>query len=71
MEGHAGTRQLNPTDAEDAPVDPVAVTEQEQAGQEPREAQPKGQPQRRRTMRRTAVRRAWAEDGRRVSASGC
>ena len=34
MEGDAGTRQLNPTDAEDAPDDSVAVTEQEQTGQE-------------------------------------
>jgi Mce-associated membrane protein len=30
MEGDAGTRQLNPTDAQDTPDDPVAVTEQEQ-----------------------------------------
>ena len=29
MEGDAGTRQLNPTDAEDAPDDSVAVSEQE------------------------------------------
>ena len=34
MEGDAGTRQLNPTDAEDAPDDSVAVTEQEQTDQE-------------------------------------
>ena len=34
MEGDAGTRQLNPTDAEDAPEDSVAVTEQEQTSQE-------------------------------------
>jgi Mce-associated membrane protein len=34
MEGDAGTRQLNPTDAEDAPDDSVAVSEQEQTGQE-------------------------------------
>jgi Mce-associated membrane protein len=34
MEGDAGTRQLNPTDAEDAPDDSVAVTEQEQTSQE-------------------------------------
>jgi Mce-associated membrane protein len=32
MEGDAGTRQLNPTDAEDAPDDSVAVTEQELIG---------------------------------------
>ena len=31
MEGDAGTRQLNPTDAEDAPDDSVAVSEQEQS----------------------------------------
>ena len=34
MEGDAGTRQLNPTDAEDAPDDSVAVSEQEQTGHE-------------------------------------
>ncbi len=34
MEGDAGTRQLNPTDAEDAPDDPVAVSEQEQISQD-------------------------------------
>ena len=34
MEGDAGTRQLNPTDAEDAPNDSVAVSEQEPTGQE-------------------------------------
>jgi Mce-associated membrane protein len=34
MEGDAGTRQLNPTDAEDAPEDPVAVSESEQTTQE-------------------------------------
>ena len=34
MEGDAGTRQLNPTDAEDAPDDSVAVSEQEPTGQE-------------------------------------
>jgi Mce-associated membrane protein len=34
MEGDAGTRQLNPTDAEDAPDDSVAVSEQEQTSQE-------------------------------------
>ena len=34
MEGDAGTRQLNPTDAQDTPHDSAAVTEQEQAGQE-------------------------------------
>jgi Mce-associated membrane protein len=32
MEGDAGTRQLNPTDAQDAPDDSVAVSEQEQTG---------------------------------------
>jgi Mce-associated membrane protein len=35
MEGDAGTRQLNPTDAEDAPDHSVAVSEQEQTGQDP------------------------------------
>jgi len=30
MEGDAGTRQLNPTDAEDTPEHSVAVSEQEQ-----------------------------------------
>jgi Mce-associated membrane protein len=34
MEGDAGTSQLNPTDAEDAPDDSVAVTESEQTSQE-------------------------------------
>ncbi len=34
MEGDAGTRQLNPTDAEDAPEDSVAVSEPEQTSQE-------------------------------------
>jgi Mce-associated membrane protein len=34
MEGDAGTRQLNPTDAEDAPDDSVAVSDQEQTTQE-------------------------------------
>ncbi|WNG93048.1 hypothetical protein [Mycobacterium sp. ITM-2016-00318] len=37
MEGDAGTRQLNPTDAEDAPDDSVAVSEQEQTSQEHRD----------------------------------
>ena len=36
MEGDAGTRQLNPTDAEDAPQDSVAVPEQEQTDKEQR-----------------------------------
>ena len=31
MEGDAGTRQLNPTDAQDTPDDSVAVSEQEQS----------------------------------------
>lgn len=34
MEGDAGTRQLNPTDAEAAPDDSVAVSEQEQTDQD-------------------------------------
>lgn len=34
MEGDAGTSQLNPTDANDAPDDSVAVAEQEQTSQE-------------------------------------
>lgn len=34
MEGDAGTRQLNPTDAEDAPDDPVAVSEEDQTTRE-------------------------------------
>jgi Mce-associated membrane protein len=34
MEGDAGTRQLNPTDAEDAPDESVAVSEQEQTSEE-------------------------------------
>jgi Mce-associated membrane protein len=34
MEGDAGTRQLNPTDAEDTPDHSVAASEQEQTGQE-------------------------------------
>ena len=40
MEGHAGTRQLNPTDAEDAPDESVAVSEQEQTDQEPEDSPP-------------------------------
>jgi Mce-associated membrane protein len=34
MEGDAGTRQLNPTDAQDTPDDSVAVSEPEQTGQQ-------------------------------------
>src|SRR5690242_8824248 len=34
MEGDAGTRQLNPTDAQDTPDDSVAVSDQEQTTQE-------------------------------------
>jgi Mce-associated membrane protein len=34
MEGDAGTRQLNPTDAKDAPDDSVAVTDHEQTNSE-------------------------------------
>ena len=34
MEGDAGASRLNPTDAEDAPDDSVAVSEQEQTGHE-------------------------------------
>ena len=34
MEGDAGTRRLNPTDAENTPDKSVAVSEQEQTGQE-------------------------------------
>lgn len=34
MEGDAGTRQLNPTDAQDSPDHSVAVSEQEKIGQE-------------------------------------
>ncbi len=34
MEGDAGTRRLNPTDAQDAPDESVAVSEQEQTDQE-------------------------------------
>ena len=40
MEGHAGARQLNPTDAEDAPDESVAVSEQEQISQEPDDSPP-------------------------------
>ena len=40
MEGHAGTRQLNPTDAEDAPDGSVAVSEQGQTSQEPQASPP-------------------------------
>lgn len=39
MEGDAGTRQLNPTDAKDAPDDSVEVSEQEPTGQEHQESQ--------------------------------
>ncbi len=38
MEGDAGTRQLNPTDAEDAPDDSVAVSEQEHTDHEHHDA---------------------------------
>jgi Mce-associated membrane protein len=34
MEGDAGTRQLNPTDAQDTPDDSVAAAEQEQTGEQ-------------------------------------
>jgi Mce-associated membrane protein len=40
MEGHAGTRRLNPTDAEDAPDQSVAVSEQQKISQEPEDSQP-------------------------------
>ena len=40
MEGDAGTRRLNPTDAEDAPDQSVAVSEQEQISQEPEDSPP-------------------------------
>jgi Mce-associated membrane protein len=40
MEGHAGTRRLNPTDAEDAPDESVAVSEQEQTSQQPEDSAP-------------------------------
>ena len=40
MEGHAGTGQLNPTDAEDAPDRSVVVSEQEQTSQEPADSPP-------------------------------
>jgi Mce-associated membrane protein len=43
MEGDAGTRQLNPTDAEDAPNDSVAVSEQEPTGQEHRDSPATGE----------------------------
>lgn len=38
MEGHAGTRQLNPTDAEVAPDESVAISGQEQTSQEPQDS---------------------------------
>ena len=40
MEGHAGTRRLNLTDAEDAPDQSVAVSEQEKISQEPEDRPP-------------------------------
>jgi len=40
MEGHAGTRRLNPTDAEDAPDESAAVSEQEQTSQQPEDSAP-------------------------------
>ena len=40
MEGHAGTRRLNPTDAEDAPDESVAVSEQEQTTQQTEDSAP-------------------------------
>jgi Mce-associated membrane protein len=39
MEGDAGTRQLNPNDAEDAPDGSVAASEQKQTGQDNRAAE--------------------------------
>ena len=42
MEGDAGTRQLNPTDAEDAPDESVAVSEQEQTSHRARTARRRG-----------------------------
>lgn len=42
MEGHAGTSQLNPTEAEDAPVDSVAVSGQEQTSQESQDTPSEG-----------------------------
>ena len=40
MEGHAGTRQLNPTDAEDAPDESVVISDPEEISQEPEDSQP-------------------------------
>jgi Mce-associated membrane protein len=45
MEGDAGTRQLNPTDAEDAPDESVAVSEQEQISEEPQDSPTEEVPQ--------------------------
>ena len=64
MEGDAGTRQLNPTDAEDAPDESVAASEPEQTDQEHR-----GQPTDEAAEElpdatlSTAVRRGWDVDG--------
>ena len=40
MEGHVGTRQLNPTDAEDAPDESVVASDPEQISQEPENSPP-------------------------------
>ena len=40
MEGHVGTRQLNPTDAEDAPDESVVTSDPEQISQEPENSPP-------------------------------
>src|ERR1700761_7618845 len=40
MEGHVGTRQLNPTDAEDAPDESVVTSDPEQISQEPEDSPP-------------------------------
>ena len=68
MEGHAGTRRLNPTDAEDAPDESVAVSEQEQTSQEPEDSPPEEVAGSYRKTSQTVVRRVWGEDGWPVSA---
>ncbi len=66
MEGDAGTRQLNPTDAEDTPDESVAVPEQEHSAQQ----NPTGRPPRSLTSM-NADPRGWAAAGWSVSAPAC
>ncbi len=69
MEGDAGTRRLNPTDAEDAPDDSVAASDPEQISQEPEDSPPKSACRRSRRRRcRPAVAASGPRMGGAVSA---